>query len=137
MKRALSLILVAIMALMLVPAFGVAAAEGTAKTDAVVFLDGTAGADTNDGKTAATAVYSFNKAIEVANTYGDVPAVTIVITGLTTIGEMQHNITADSTHPLILTSYYDGVDYRANGAALTTPNFNVSVSYMNADYTFD
>ena len=137
MKRAISLILVALMALMLVPAFCVSAAEGTAKSNAVVYLDGTAGADTNDGKTAATAVFSFAKAIELAAAYADATEVTVVITGLTTIGEMQHNVTPDCDKAIILTSYYDGVDYRANGAALTTPNFNVSVSYMNADYTFD
>ena len=48
MKRAISLILVALMMVLAVPAFSVAAAE-TAQSDVVVYLNGTAGADANDG----------------------------------------------------------------------------------------
>ena len=131
MKRALSLILVALMALMLVPAIGVAAAD-----DAVVYLNGTTGADTNDGKTAATAVATFGKAVEVANTFADAAEVTVVVTGETAIPEAQY-VLPESAKPIVVTSVYGGTDYKAQGAQFITHDSNCAAIHFNGKFTFE
>ena len=126
MKRAISLILVALMALMLVPAISVAA------DDAVVYLNGATGADTNDGKTAATAVATIDKAIEVANTFTGATEVVIVLAGETAIPNAQHVLPANNA-PIVLTSIYAGTDYKAQGAKLVFYNGNCAAIHFNGD----
>ncbi len=135
MKRAISLILVALMMLLAVPAFSVTAADGTAKSDYVVYLNGTAGADAHDGKTAATAVATFVKAVELACAYTDVAEVVIVVTGDTSLGNIQHNILPENKARICVTGYYDGTNY--NGKLITNTDNPVSVLYLNGDYTFE
>ncbi|MBE6641170.1 MAG: hypothetical protein E7619_06250 [Ruminococcaceae bacterium] len=133
MKRAISLILVAIMALMLVPAIGVAAA-GTEKADAVVYLNGTTGVDTNDGKTAATAVASLAKAIEIANTYADAKEVVVVLSGDTMLGDAQAYVLPAHTAKITVTGNYDGTDYKS---AFLTFNANIAHVLFNGPFAFE
>ena len=85
------MLLCALFVLSVVPYDAIAAENTQSVSDAVVYLNGTNGSDSNSGKTAAKAVKTLAKAVEVANTFTNAENVTVVVTGITNLADKQHN----------------------------------------------
>ena len=85
------MLLFALFVLSVVPYDAIAAENTQSVSDAVVYLNGTNGSDSNSGKTAAKAVKTLAKAVEVANTFTNAENVTVVVTGITNLADKQHN----------------------------------------------
>ncbi len=104
-------------------------ATGVVKNDNVAFL--TAPGATGDGKTAATPTGSINTAYSLLDLSRD--DATIVVVGAFSWSGAFVRSGADQTGKLLVTSVYDGVDYRTSGAKITW-----GTTYcLNVDITFD
>ncbi len=138
MKKVIAFLLCMILTFSSVP-FGMFSAEAVegGNPEPVVFLDGTAGDDTNDGKTAATAVATLARAIEAANTFSNVDEVTVVVTGVTTLGTSTTYKLPKNNAKIIVTSKFNGIDYAKSGACLKTYNKTVACIYFNGDFVFE
>ena len=91
MKKIIALLLCVAFLLSVVPYDAIAAENTQSVSNAVVYLNGTNGSDSNSGKTAAKAVKTLAKAVEVANTFTNAENVTVVVTGITNLADKQHN----------------------------------------------
>ncbi len=87
----------------------------------VRFVDGTVSAS-GDGLTAETAYKTFAEASSALGSVGG----TIVVSGKTA------NFSLNNTADIVITSVYDGVDYRENGAEL---NFGSGYNYIILGYS--
>jgi len=127
MKK-LSLLIALCMLLSLVTAlvpFSVAADE------AVVFISD-AGVDTNDGKTAETAVATFDAAYALLPDEGG----TIVLCGVVTLTNSlmdEYYFAPEKSGTITLTCKYNGIDYRETGAGLGYDTWY----FMNAPHIID
>ena len=137
MKKIIALLLCVAFVLSVVPYDAIAAENTKSVSDAVVYLNGANGNDSNDGKTAAKAVKTLAKAVEVANTFTNAENVTVVVTGKTDLADKQHYILPANNAKIIVTSKYNGTDYRGSGACLTTFSKDVSCIYFNGDFAFE
>ena len=137
MKRFIAFFLCMILAISAFPSglFAVSSAE-SGNTSPAVFLNGTSGADINDGSTASKAVATLDRAIEVANTYTDAEKVYVVVTGDTVMPESQYVLPANNK-PIVLTSVYGGNDYKAQGAKFVTHNSNCAAIHFNGTFSFE
>ena len=136
MKKIIALLLCVVFVLSVVPYNAIAAENAQSVSDSVVYLNGTDGSDSNSGKTAAKAVATLARAIEVANTYADAKKVYVVVTGDTAIPEAQHVLPANNK-PIVVTSVYGGNDYKAKGAEFITYNANCAAIHFNGTFTFE
>ena len=134
--KLLCVVLAAIMAFSTL-AIGVSAAEGIAKSDNVVFV-ANSGSDEAAG-TAAAPVQTLQKAVEKLAANGGV----IVVMGNVTITP-DNSIMPEHNGTITVTSYYDGVDYRAKinagdatGARLVMTNSSKKAFALQGDYVFD
>ena len=137
MKRIIALLLCVVFALSVIPCGLIFAEDTKSVSDAVVYLNGANGNDSNGGKTAAKAVKTLKQAITVAKTFADAEEVTVVVTGATALGEEQHYVLPEHTAKITVTSKYDGTDYRELGACLTTFSKRLSCIYFNGDFAFE
>ena len=134
--RSLSVILAVLMALSCL-VISVAADEGIAKSNNVIFV-ANAGNDDNAG-TADAPVATMQKAVEKLQLDGGV----IVVIGQVTIDSTNAVMPAHKG-TITVTSFYDGVDYRsknygteATGARLVLNNGTKCAFCLQGDYVFD
>ena len=123
MKKSLLMsVCVLLLALLLTAAVG--AYEFVPGSDAVVYVSGTAGKDTNSGLTPAAAVATPEKAQSLLPHGG-----TVVISGATALTKAYTPDAADGA--VVYTSVYGGTDYRKSGARLTVGG---NLSFSNDTY---
>ena len=115
---------------------GVSAADGIAKAANAIFV-ADFGSDEAAG-TAAAPVQTMQKAVEKLPNGG-----VVVVMGVTTI-DTTNSVMPAHEGTIIVTSYYDGVDYRAKlsggdkvGARLNMTNAANSSFSLHGDYEFD
>lgn len=139
-KKLTTCFLCSLLVLTAFPVLAIGASAAGIAADAAVpafYLDGSKGADTNDGKTPEKAVATLNGAIALANAT-TASKVVVVVSGPTSLGSEEHNILTANTPRIILTSFYNNVDYRTTGAILNSPTVaKVDLLYFNGDFTFE